>query len=141
MVTKDETRVAEARSSLDRIAAEGGAFDSAMSSAGSKIGHGPEGSVPREDGIDAVMDKHELDALIAPTTGPAHTLDLIVGDRGLGGFQRRFAAAGGDSLQGGVNLADQGRDFGGRRRIVAEIGRDDFSRQVDETFTGAVGHG
>jgi hypothetical protein len=52
MVTKDETRVAEARSSLDRIAAEGGALDSAMSSAGSKIGHDPGGSVPREDGIE-----------------------------------------------------------------------------------------
>jgi amidase len=48
----------------------------------------------REDGIDAVMDKHQLDALIAPTTGPAHTLDLIGGDRGLGGSSSYAAVAG-----------------------------------------------
>ena len=48
----------------------------------------------REDGIDATMDKHQLDAIIAPTTGPAHTLDLIVGDRGLGGSSSYAAVAG-----------------------------------------------
>lgn len=48
----------------------------------------------RTDGIDAVMDKLELDALIAPTTGPAHTLDLINGDRGLGGSSSYAAVAG-----------------------------------------------
>jgi amidase len=48
----------------------------------------------REDGIDAAMDKHELDTIIAPTTGPAHTLDLIVGDRGLGGSSSYAAVAG-----------------------------------------------
>ena len=52
MVTKDETRVAEARSSLDRLEAEGGAFDSAMPSAGSKPGSGPESPAPPEDGIE-----------------------------------------------------------------------------------------
>lgn len=48
----------------------------------------------RTDGINAVMDKHELDALIAPTTGPAHTLDLINGDRGMGGSSSYAAVAG-----------------------------------------------
>ena len=48
----------------------------------------------RTDGIDAVMDQHQLDALIAPTTGPAHTLDLINGDRGLGGSSSYAAVAG-----------------------------------------------
>ena len=48
----------------------------------------------REDGIDVVMDKHQLDALVAPTTGPAHTLDLIAGDRGLGGSSSYAAVAG-----------------------------------------------
>lgn len=52
MVMKDETRVAEARSSLDRLKTEGGAFDSAMSSAESKTGHDPKGSVPAEDAIE-----------------------------------------------------------------------------------------
>jgi len=40
------------------------------------------------------MDKHQLDAIIAPTTGPAHTLDLIAGDRGLGGSSSYAAVAG-----------------------------------------------
>ena len=52
----------------------------------------------REDGIDAVMDKHHLDAIVAPTTGPAHTLDLISGDRGLGGSSTYAAVAGYPSI-------------------------------------------
>ncbi|MBC8002943.1 MAG: amidase [Opitutaceae bacterium] len=52
----------------------------------------------RTDGIDAVMDSHQLDALIAPTTGPAHTLDLINGDRGLGGSSSYAAVAGYPSI-------------------------------------------
>ncbi|MHB8519888.1 MAG: amidase [Limisphaerales bacterium] len=48
----------------------------------------------RQDGIDALMDQHQLDAIIAPTTGPAHTLDLINGDRGLGGSSTYAAVAG-----------------------------------------------
>jgi amidase len=52
----------------------------------------------RADGIDALMDKHELDAIIAPTTGPAHTLDLISGDRGLGGSSTYAAVAGYPSI-------------------------------------------
>ncbi|HEX2995160.1 MAG TPA: amidase [Anaerolineales bacterium] len=34
----------------------------------------------RKDGIDAVMRKHKLDALIAPTGGPAWLIDLVNGD-------------------------------------------------------------
>lgn len=52
MVTKDETRVAEANSALDRLKAEGGVFDSAMPSAGLKTGRGPESPAPPEDGIE-----------------------------------------------------------------------------------------
>ena len=52
MVTKDEKRVAEANSALDRLKAEGGAFDSAMPSAGSKPGYDPKGSALPEDGIE-----------------------------------------------------------------------------------------
>jgi len=52
----------------------------------------------RDDGIDALMDKHQLDAFIAPTTGPAHTLDLITGDRGLGGSSSYAAVAGYPSI-------------------------------------------
>jgi hypothetical protein len=52
MVTKDETRVAEANSALDRLKAEGGAFDSAMPTSEPKPGHDPKGSAPPEDGIE-----------------------------------------------------------------------------------------
>ncbi len=34
----------------------------------------------RTEGIDAVMDKHKLDALVAPTSGPAWVTDLVNGD-------------------------------------------------------------
>lgn len=34
----------------------------------------------REEGIDAVMDTHRLDALVMPTTSPAWKIDPIVGD-------------------------------------------------------------
>jgi amidase len=44
------------------------------------------------------MDKHQLDAIVAPTTGPAHTLDLIAGDRGLGGSSTYAAVAGYPSI-------------------------------------------
>jgi len=35
----------------------------------------------REEGIDAVMEEHELDAIVAPTGSPAWTTDVINGDR------------------------------------------------------------
>ena len=44
--------------------------------------------------IDALMDANQLDAIVAPTTGPAHALDVVVGDRGLGGSSTYAAVAG-----------------------------------------------
>ncbi|MEP7102972.1 MAG: amidase [Burkholderiales bacterium] len=41
--------------------------------------------VARDDGIDAVMAQHRLDALIAPTGGPAWLSDLVIGDHFVGG--------------------------------------------------------
>src|SRR5476649_1364495 len=35
-------------------------------------------------GIDAVMTKYKLDALVAPTSGPASLIDLVNGDSGGG---------------------------------------------------------
>jgi len=46
------------------------------------------------EGIDAVMDKFKLDALIAPTGGPAWTTDLVNGDHGTGGSAGLAAVAG-----------------------------------------------
>ena len=48
----------------------------------------------REQGIDDVMDKHHLDALIAPTGGPAWLTDLANGDHFTGGSSNAAAVAG-----------------------------------------------
>jgi amidase len=48
----------------------------------------------REDGIDAVLKKHKLDALIAPTGGPAWPTDWINGDHFTGGYSSASAVAG-----------------------------------------------
>ncbi|HYO62843.1 MAG TPA: amidase [Pyrinomonadaceae bacterium] len=45
-------------------------------------------------GIDAVMTKHKLDALVAPTGGPAWPTDLINGDHFTGGSSSPAAVAG-----------------------------------------------
>lgn len=49
----------------------------------------------REEGIDAVMKEHRLDAIIAPTTGPAHVTDYTYGDRDTGGGASSFPAMAG----------------------------------------------
>lgn len=48
----------------------------------------------RRQGIDAVMAEHRLDALVAPTGGPAWPIDHSTGDRGTGGSSRPAAMAG-----------------------------------------------
>jgi amidase len=50
-------------------------------------------------GIDAVMSKHNLDALIAPTGGPAWTTDLVNGDHFTGGSSTPAAVAGYPNVQ------------------------------------------
>jgi amidase len=48
----------------------------------------------RAEGIDFVMDKFKLDALVAPTAGPAWLTDLIGGDHSGGGSSSAAAVAG-----------------------------------------------
>jgi amidase len=48
----------------------------------------------RDEGIDATMDTHRLDAIVAPTGGPAWTTDLVNGDH-FGGGSSSFAAVAG----------------------------------------------
>lgn len=48
----------------------------------------------RAEGIDFVMDKFKLDALVAPTAGPAWLTDLINGDHSAGGSSSAAAVAG-----------------------------------------------
>ena len=48
----------------------------------------------RAEGIDAAMDKFKLDAMIAPTGGPAWPTDLVNGDHFVGGSSTLAAVAG-----------------------------------------------
>jgi amidase len=48
----------------------------------------------RTEGIDALMDKHKLDAIVAPTGGPAWLTDLVNGDHSAGGSSNAAAVAG-----------------------------------------------
>ena len=48
----------------------------------------------RTEGIDALMNQHQLDAIVAPSGGPAGKTDLIHGDRGVGGSSGPAAIAG-----------------------------------------------
>jgi len=52
----------------------------------------------RTEGIDAVMDKFRLDALVAPTGTPAFTTDLVNGDRDIGSVSTPAAVAGYPSI-------------------------------------------
>lgn len=45
-------------------------------------------------GIDAVMNKHRLDAIVAPTGGPPWPTDLVNGDHFTGGYSSASAVAG-----------------------------------------------
>jgi amidase len=71
----------------------------------------------RAEGIDAVMDQHKLDALVAPTGGPAAKSDLIHGNRSVGGSSNAAAIAGYPSITvpaGGVLGMPLGISFFGR---------------------------
>jgi amidase len=48
----------------------------------------------REEGIDAVMNTHQLDAIVSPTDSPAWMTDLVNGDHFLGGSSQLAAVAG-----------------------------------------------
>jgi amidase len=48
----------------------------------------------RTEGIDATMDKYHLDAIVAPTGGPAWLTDLVNGDHFAGGSSNAAAVAG-----------------------------------------------
>jgi amidase len=52
----------------------------------------------RDEGIDAVLGRHRVDAIVAPTLGPAHVTDLVCGDHFLGGSTTPAAVAGYPSI-------------------------------------------
>ena len=48
----------------------------------------------REEGIDAVLQQYDLDALVAPTNAPAFAIDQLNGNRNMGGSSTPAALAG-----------------------------------------------
>jgi amidase len=48
----------------------------------------------RSEGIDALLAKHQLDAFVAPTGGPAWMTDVLTGDHFTGGYSTPSAVAG-----------------------------------------------
>lgn len=71
----------------------------------------------RTQGIDAVMERHKLDALVAPTGSPAWPTDLINGDHYIGASSTPAAVAGYPNIQvpaGHVHGLPVGISFFGR---------------------------
>jgi amidase len=56
--------------------------------------HAKNHRLTRDEGIDAVMEKYRLDALVAPTAGPSWLIDLVDGDHDTGGTSSLAAVAG-----------------------------------------------
>ncbi len=54
--------------------------------------------VARAQGIDAIMTKHKLDAIVAPTDSPAWKTDFVLGDHYVGGSSTPAAVAGYPSI-------------------------------------------
>ncbi|HEX8284055.1 MAG TPA: amidase [Pyrinomonadaceae bacterium] len=81
-------------------------------------------ALSRAQGIDAVMTKHNLDALVAPTGGPAWTTDLVNGDHFTGGSSTPAAVAGYPNVQvpaGYVYGLPVGISFFGRAFTEAKL--------------------
>ena len=60
----------------------------------------------RDEGIDAIMAQHSLDAIVAPSNGPSWPTDLINGDRYSGGNSSVAAVAGYPSITVPMGFAD-----------------------------------
>jgi amidase len=71
----------------------------------------------RTEGIDATMDKFHLDAIVAPTGGPAWITDLVNGDHFAGGSSNAAAVAGYPNINvtaGSISGLPVGISFFGR---------------------------
>ena len=60
----------------------------------------------RDEGIDAIMTQHSLDAIVAPSNGPSWPTDLINGDRYSGGNSSVAAVAGYPSVTVPMGFAE-----------------------------------
>lgn len=71
----------------------------------------------RTEGIDTAMEEHELDAIVAPSGGPAHRTDLLWGNRDTGGSSSPAAISGYPSITVPIGLVSSlplGISFFGR---------------------------
>ena len=78
----------------------------------------------RREGLDAVLARHHLDALVAPTTGPAWVIDPVTGDHFAGGSSTPPAVAGYPSVtvpMGFVRGLPVGLSFMGRAFSEARL--------------------
>jgi amidase len=78
----------------------------------------------RDRGIDAVMTMHSLDAIVAPTTGPAWPTDLVNGDHFLGASTTPAAVAGYPTITVPAGFVDElpiGISFIGRAWSEARL--------------------
>jgi amidase len=106
------------------------------------------GTKAREEGIDATLAEHDLDALIAPTGGPAWLTDLVNGDSVVGGsFSSPAAVAGYPHLTvpaGHVHGLPIGLSFVGpawsEARLLALGGAFERATHARRAPTFATGH-
>jgi len=84
------------------------------------------GRLSRDEGLDVMIEEHRLDALVAPTRGPAWLIDHVNGDRPVGGSSTLAAVSGYASItvpMGAAAGLPVGLSFiGGSRRESALIG-------------------
>jgi len=93
--------------------------------------------IARTEGIDAVMDKNNLDAIVAPTSTPAHVTDWVLGDHGLGDSTTPAAVAGYPSITvpaGFVDGLPVGLSFFGRAWTESKLLRLAFAFEQATRF-------
>jgi amidase len=104
----------------------------------------------RTEGIDATMDKYHLDAIVAPTGGPAWLTDLVNGDHFAGGSSNAAAVAGYPNINvtaGTISGLPVGISFFGRAwsepiliRLAFAFEQDTKARQAPR-FLPTIGDG
>jgi amidase len=104
----------------------------------------------RTQGIDATMDKYHLDAIVAPTGGPAWLTDLVNGDHVAGGSSNAAAVAGYPNINvtaGSISGLPVGISFFGRAwseptliRLAFAFEQTTKARQVPR-FLSTIGTG
>jgi amidase len=98
----------------------------------------------RSKGIDAIMTAHKLDALVAPTNGPAWLIDLVNGDADSGGSSSPAAEAGYPSITVPAGYAfglPVGISFFGRAWSEAKLIRIAYAFEQAANARRAPGYG